>query len=132
MKLLGILIFAALIALAIYAIYRARTTGLPPSVRDVLGRTFSEDGWLAKLWPLWLMFVIGFGAVAYQNNLKAWLVLYGISKILLGGLVGIVIHWGFRRIHPMPDQPNGIEIGTDWKCASWIICAAVIALAFVP
>ncbi len=132
MKLFGILIFAALAALVIYAIYRARTTGLPGSLRDSLAHTFSENGWLAKLWPLWLMFVISFAAVAYQNPVKAWLVLYAISKILLGGLVGIVIHWGFRKIHPMPAEPNGIETGTDWKCCTWIIAAAVLALALVP
>lgn len=132
MKLLAILLFAALIALALFAIYRHRTTGLPASVRDVLTRTFSEDGWLAKLWPLWLMFLVSFAAVGCQNQLKAWLVLYAISKILLAGLVGIVIHWGFRKIHPMPQNPTGIEIGTDWKCCTWIIAAAVIALALVP
>lgn len=132
MKLFAILIFAALAALAVFAAYRARTRGLPPSIRESFARTFSEDGWLVKLWPLWLMFVISFAAVAYQNPLKAWLVLYAISKILLGGLVGIVIHWGFRRIHPMPLEPNGIETGTDWKCCTWIIAAAVLALALVP
>ena len=132
MKLLAILLFATLIALVLFAIYRHRTTGLPPSVRDVFARTFSEDGWLAKLWPLWLMFLVSFAAVGYQNQIKAWLVLYAISKILLAGLVGIVIHWGFRKIHPMPENPSGIEIGTDWKCCTWIIAAAVIALALVP
>lgn len=132
MKLLAIFLFTALIALVLFAIYRSRTTGLPPSVRDVFARTFSEDGWLAKLWPLWLMFLVSFAAVGYQNQIKAWLVLYAISKILLAGLVGIVIHWGFRKIHPMPENPSGIEIGTDWKCCTWIIAAAVIALALVP
>ena len=132
MKLFAILIFAALAALAIFTVYRARTKGLPPSIRDAIGRTFSEDGWLARLWPLWLMFLVSFAAVAYQNQLKAWLVLYAISKVLLAGLVGIVVHWGFRRIHPMPAEPTGIEVGTDWKCCAWIICAAELALALVP
>lgn len=132
MRLIAILILAALLALAVYGGVRARAGTLPRSLRDPLARTFSETGWLARLWPLWLGFVATFAAVGYQNPLKGWLVLYAISKILLGGIVGLMIHWGFRRMHPLPEQPTGIEAGTDWKCAAWIICAAVIALALVP
>lgn len=132
MRLIAILILAALLALAVYGGVRARAGTLPRSLRDPLARTFSEAGWLARLWPLWLGFVATFAAVGYQNPLKGWLVLYAISKILLGGIVGLMIHWGFRRMHPLPEQPTGIETGTDWKCAAWIICAAVIALALVP
>ncbi|WP_297829948.1 hypothetical protein [Thermomonas sp.] len=132
MRLIAILILLALTALVLYAIYLGRTRGLPPSVRAMLTSTFGEHGWLARLWPLWLGFIATFGVVAWQNPMKGWLVLYAISKILLGGLVGLVIHWGFRRIHPLPAEPTGIETGTDWKCAAWIICAAEIALALVP
>ena len=102
------------------------------TVIDVLARAFSREGWLIKLWPLWLMFLASFAVVLFLNPMKAGLVVYVISKILLGGLVGLVIHWGFRRIYPMPAEPSGIEIGTDWKCCAWIICAAVIALGLVP
>lgn len=100
--------------------------------RDLFKRAFSRDGWFVRLWPLWSLFLLSFAFVLFLNPMKAGLVIYAISKILLGGLVGLVIHWGFRRIHPMPAEPTGIETGTDWKCASWIICAAVLALAFVP
>lgn len=105
---------------------------IPSSVRDMLANTFSERGWLARLWPLWLLFLVSFAVVLALNPMKAGLVIYAISKILLGGLVGLMIHWGFRRVHPLPEAPSGIEMGTDWKCAAWIICAAVIALALVP
>lgn len=132
MRLLVIPILLALAALVPYALYLGRTRGLPNSVRAMLASTFGEHGWLARLWPLWLGFIATFGVVALQNPMKGWLVLYAISKILLGGIVGLMIHWGFRRVHPMPAQASGIETGTDWKCAAWIICAAVIALALVP
>ena len=102
------------------------------SVLAMIQRAFASEGWLIKLWPLWLMFLASFGVTLFLNPLKAGLVIYAISKILLGGLVGLIIHWGFRRQHPMPAQPSGVEIGTDWKCAAWIICASVIALALVP
>ena len=101
-------------------------------VLDPLQRAFAPEGWLIKLWPLWLLFLASFGVTLALNPMKAGLVLYGISKVLLGGLIGLVIHWGFRRIHPMPAGAGGIETGTDWKCAAWIICSAVIALALVP
>lgn len=126
---LAFLLAASAVALLIHLI---RTRGLPPSLRDALKRTFSDRGWLARLWPLWLLFLVSFLVVLFLNPMKAGLVIYAISKILLGGLVGLMIHWGFRRMHPMPDEPTGIEVGTDWKCAAWIICAAVIALALVP
>lgn len=132
MKLLGLLLLIALAVLALYLVNRIRERGLPPSVRETLTRTFSEDGWLAKLWPLWLLFLVSFAVVFYLNPLKAGLILYAISKILLGGIIGLMIHWGFRRMHPMPEAPSGIEVGTDWKCCAWIICAAVLALAMVP
>lgn len=97
-----------------------------------LARAFARDGWFVRLWPLWSLFLLSFAVVLSINPMKAGLVIYAISKILLGGLIGLVIHWGFRRIHPMPAEPSGIETGTDWKCCAWIICAAVLALAFVP
>ena len=99
---------------------------------DPFKRAFSPDGWALKLWPLWSLFLASFAVTLTLNPMKAGLVLYGISKVLLGGLVGLIIHWGFRRQHPLPAEPTGIETGTDWKCAAWIICAAVIALALVP
>ena len=132
MRLIAILILLAFVALALYGVWRERQGTLPASLRDPLVRTFSESGWLARLWPLWLGFLASFAVVAWQNPLKGWLVLYAISKILLGGIVGLMIHWGFRRMHPLPPNAAGIEVGTDWKCAAWIICAAVIALALVP
>ncbi len=129
MQLLGILfVFAVVIGLVL----RVARRGLPGSVRALLVHTFSERGWLARLWPLWLLFLVSFAVVLSLNPMKAGLVIYAISKILLGGLVGLMIHWGFRRVHPLPAEPTGIETGTDWKCAAWIICAAVLALALVP
>lgn len=132
MRLLAILILALLLALLAYGVMRYRAGTLPRSLRDPLVSTFSEHGWLARLWPLWLGFIATFAVVLSINPIKAGLVLYAISKILLGGIVGLMIHWGFRRMHPLPEAPTGIEVGTDWKCAAWIICAAVIALALVP
>lgn len=132
MRIIGMGLLLLLGLLAAYGVWRWRAGRLPGNFHDPLARTFSRNGWLARLWPLWLGFIASFAVVAMQNPLKGWLVLYAISKILLGGLVGLVIHWGFRRIHPMPENPSGIEIGTDWKCAAWIICAAVLALALVP
>ena len=95
-------------------------------------RACAPDGWLVKLWPLWLLWLICFCVVMVQAPIKAGPALFGISKVLMGGLVGLVIHWGFRRIYPMPENPSGIETGTDWKCCTGIMCAAIIALAFVP
>lgn len=132
MELLGLTLVIALVALALYLGWRVRTRGLPPSVRDTLAHTFSERGWLARLWPLWLLFLICFAVVLSINPMKAGLVIYGISKILLGGIVGLMIHWGFRRMYPMPEAPTGVETGTDWKCCAWVICASVIALALLP
>ena len=132
MNLFGYFVLALLVIAALFVAHTVRRRGLPPSVRDVLANTFSDRGWLARLWPLWLGFLVSFAVVLALNPMKAGLVIYAISKILLGGLIGIVIHWGFRRIHPMPLDPSGVEQGTDWKCATWIICAAVLALALVP
>lgn len=100
--------------------------------RDLFARAFSKDGWLIKLWPLWSLFLVCLVATLFSNQLKAGLMIYGLAKVLMGGLLGLVVHWGFRRLHPMPDEPSGITIGTDWKCAAWIICACILALAFVP
>lgn len=102
------------------------------SVCFEVARAFAADGWLVRLWPLWLLWLICFVAVMVQAPIKAGPALFGISKILMGGLIGLVIHWGFRRIYPMPQSPSGIEVGTDWKCCTGIMCAAIIALAFVP
>lgn len=101
-------------------------------IRFNLAYIVRPDGFLMKLWPLWSMFLASFAVVLFLNPVKAGLVIYAISKILLGGMIGIAIHWGFRQVHPMPREPSGIEVGTDWKCCTWIICAAEIALALVP
>lgn len=99
--------------------------------RNVFTRAFSRDGWLVKLWPLWSLWLACFVAVIFAYPIKALPALFGVGKVLLGGLLGLVVHWGFRQIHPMPAEPSGIETGTDWKCASWIICACILALAFL-
>lgn len=99
---------------------------------DPFKRAFSPDGWALRLWPLWSLFLVCFVVVLFLNPVKAGLVLYGIGKVLLGGLVGLMLHWGMRRMYPLPPNASGIEVGTDWKCCSWIICAAVIALALLP
>lgn len=101
-------------------------------VRFNLAYVVRPDGFLMKLWPLWSLFLVSFAVVLFLNPIKAGLIVYAISKILLAGMVGIAVHWGFRQIHPMPAAPTGIEVGTDWKCCTWIICAAEIALALVP
>lgn len=98
----------------------------------LIARAFSRDGWLIKLWPLWSLWLICFVAVMFQFPIKAWPALFGVGKVLMGGLLGLIVHWGFRQIRPMPAEPSGIEIGTDWKVCGWIICACIIALAFVP
>jgi hypothetical protein len=102
------------------------------SVTAETRRALAPDGWLVKLWPLWLLWLICFVAVMVQAPIKAGPALFGISKVLMGGLLGLVIHWGFRQIYPMPPKPYGIEIGTDWKCCTALMCAAIVALAFVP
>ncbi|MGB5147469.1 MAG: hypothetical protein WBN86_10130 [Porticoccaceae bacterium] len=102
------------------------------SVTTEAERALAPDGWLVKLWPLWLLWSICFFVVMVQAPIKAGPALFGISKVLMGGLIGLVIHWGFRRIYPMADDPTGIETGTDWKCCTALMCAAIVALAFVP
>lgn len=100
--------------------------------RSLLARALAADGWLVRLWPLWSVWLVCFTVVLFSYPIKALPALFGVGKVLMGGLLGLIVHWGFRRLHPLPSAPTGIETGTDWKCAAWIICACIIALAFVP
>ena len=100
--------------------------------RGVFAAAISKDGWLVKLWPLWSLWLVCFVVVMFEAPIKALPAVFGMGKVLMGGLLGIVVHWGMRQIHPMPPEPTGITIGTDWKVCGWIICACIVALAFVP
>lgn len=97
--------------------------------RDLLAKAMSKDGWLVKLWPLWSLFLVCLAVVLFLQPVKAGLIVYGVSKPLLGGLVGLVVHWGMKQILPPPDPSSGIADGLDRKCAAWIIAACVLAIS---
>lgn len=96
---------------------------------SLLQRALAPEGWLAKLWPLWSLFLACLVVVLFLNPMKAGLIIYGISKPLLGGLLGLMVHWGVKQILPPPDPSSGIADGLDRKCASWIVCACILAVA---
>jgi hypothetical protein len=98
----------------------------------LLQRAFAPDGWLAKLWPLWSLFLVCLLVVLFLNPAKAGLIVYGISKPLLGGLLGLMVHWGVKQILPPPDPSSGIADGLDRKCATWIVCACILTMGFLP
>ncbi|MDO5625029.1 MAG: putative holin [Pseudomonadota bacterium] len=87
---------------------------------------------LRRMWPLWIIFALCFAVVLYLNPAKAGLTLYGIGKVALGGIIGYGVDRFTFREHERPHVLDGIERGTAWKRRSWIICAAIIAMALVP
>ena len=110
-----------------------------PNIQILLARlrafirgAIDNDSPLWTLWPLWSLFLVCLVVVLFLNPVKAGLVVYGIGKVLLGGLVGFLIDWCLARAQKRPLELTGIEQGTAWKCQSWIVCAAIIALALLP
>lgn len=96
--------------------------------RELFDKALSEDGWLVKLWPLWSLFLVCLTVVLFTSPMKAFLVIYGIGKILLGVLLGLIARWGINQLLPAPDPASGIADGLDRKCATWLVCACVIAI----
>lgn len=89
------------------------------------------DNALRRMWPLWLVFVLCFAVVLFLNPMKAGLAIYGIGKIALAGPVGYLIDYCCtQRKHRPENLENGIALGTALKCRTWVICAAILALAF--
>jgi hypothetical protein len=95
-------------------------------------RILDEGRPLRRMWPLIILFVLSFTVVLALNPVKAGLTLYGIGKVALGGLVGYGVDRYTFREEDRPHVLSGIERGTAWKRRAWIICAAIIAMAFVP
>lgn len=89
------------------------------------------DNALRRMWPLWLLFAVCFAVVLLLNPLKAGLTLYGIGKIALAGPVGYLIDYCCTaRKHRPENLEDGIALGTALKCRTFVICAAILALAF--
>lgn len=95
----------------------------------LLQRAFAADGWLTKLWPLWSLFLVCLIVVLFQNPMKAGLVIYGVSKILLAVLLGLMARWGINQLLPPPDPTSGIADGLDRKCTAWLVCACIVAVS---
>lgn len=96
--------------------------------RDLFAKALSKDGWLVKLWPLWSLFLICLSVVLFLSPMKAGLVIYGISKILLAVLLGLIARWGINQLLPPPDPASGIADGLDRKCTAWLVCACIIGI----
>jgi hypothetical protein len=89
------------------------------------------DNALRRMWPLWLLFVACFAVVLFINPMKAGLAIYGIGKISLGGVVGYLVSYCVTARMHRPEAPlDGIALGTALKCRTWIICAAMLCMAF--
>lgn len=89
------------------------------------------DNALRRMWPLWLLFVACFAVVLFLNPMKAGLAIYGIGKISLGGVVGYLVSYCVTARMHRPEAPlDGIALGTALKCRTWIICAAMLCMAF--
>ena len=89
------------------------------------------DNALRRMWPLWLLFVACFAVVIFLNPMKAGLGVYGIGKIAIGGVVGHFVSYCVTARMHRPEAPlDGIALGTALKCRTWIICAAMIGMAF--
>ena len=95
----------------------------------LLQRAFSREGWLAKLWPLWSLFLVCLLVTLFLSPMKAGLVIYGVSKILLAVLLGLMARWGINQLLPPPDPASGIADGLDRKCTAWLVCACIIAVS---
>jgi hypothetical protein len=83
------------------------------------------------MWPLWLLFVGCFVVVIFLNPMKASLAVYGIGKITLGGVIGYIVSYCVTARMHRPEAPlDGIALGTALKNRTWIICAAMLCMAF--
>ena len=87
---------------------------------------------LSRAWPLLAVFLVTFAVVLMIAPQKAGLVLFGVSKIALGGYIG---YWADRLCFRPEDRPHvleGISRGTAWKRRAIIVSAALIAAALIP
>lgn len=125
--------FAIIVGLLIVAVILvlAGRAGYLDWLHPIIGG-FEAEGALRRMWPLWLLFVLCFGVVLFLNPMKAGLTLFGIGKIALGGLIGYVVDYCAYRKDARPHNLECIERGVAWKRRAWIICAAILAMAFVP
>lgn len=111
--------------------------GVRDRALDALGLTHDGltsgdiDNALRRMWPLWLLFVACFAVVFLINPMKAGLAVYGIGKIALGGVIGYIVSYCVMARAHRPEAPlDGIALGTALKCRTWIICAAMLCMAF--
>lgn len=98
----------------------------------IKAQVMNPDGPARRMWPLWIIFVLSFAVVLSIAPMKAGLTVYGIGKIALGGIIGYTVDQCVYRVQDRPHLLQGIERGTAWKRRAWIVCACIIAMAFVP
>lgn len=121
-------LFIVVLLLAVLLLYGFAARGGFSRI-DGFIRSLPNDAPLRRMWPLYSLFLVCFAVVLCLNPMKAGLTLFGVGKVLLGGLGGYFIdRYAFREAD-RPHLLTGIERGTAWKRRAWIICAAIIGFA---